>query len=440
MQILTPARIVALATAITLGSITTAQAASNVLIILDASNSMWGQKDGIAKIETAKQVVGKLLGDMEASTQVGLMAYGHRIEGDCQDVETLSGIGSEPRDALTAKVNALKPKGKTPIAYSLQTSASNFDDPEANNNVVLISDGIESCDGDPCAEAKALASRGIGFKIHVVGFDVDEQTRAQLECIAENGRGQYFHASNTEAFKLAMAEVQQVAQAAPEPAEPTWTEVFRDDFTGDVLGEHWDVLNPNADAYIVEDDQLLVVSATSGTHGALDFANLFQLAEALPKGDWVATAKLNIEFATGHESVFIGVIDSQDDALYSWLYAWRGQYKEGFSLSMIKRSNGQDTSSKRAILKSANHKSRPAADSLAPRIAQPIYLRMTKTGRSYVAGVKLGDDPEAQWIETDKVTLLRAKGALAVGTNQEKDLGSESLFTVDWVKIEVPGQ
>ncbi len=432
----------ALASGLLLSAPVKAQAESNMLFILDASNSMWGQVDGVAKIATAKEVLDKLLGDLPADTKVGLMAYGHRNKGNCQDVETLSGIGSETPAALAAKVDAITPRGKTPIANSLQASAANFAGLEgANNSLVLISDGIETCEGDPCAVAEALASQGIGVKVHVVGFDVDAKTRVQLECIAEKGKGKYFDAQDTAAFKQAIAEVQQVVQAEPEPEpvpeEPAIAEIFRDDFDGEILADHWELLNPDADSYIVENGELLMISAAVGTREALDFSNLFRLTQDMPKGDWVISAKLTIEFATGFENVFLGLVDSKDDGTYAWLNAWRGQYKEGFVLSVIKRSKGEETNSARGLYKD-NYKGRPAADTLGPRIGQPIYLRLTKTGRSFVAGVKLGDGEEAQWVDSDKVTLLRAKGRLAIGSAQGKAGNSESLVLVDWVKIEAP--
>ena len=80
--------------ALALAVSTTGAAAANMLFILDGSNSMWGQVDGVAKIETAKNVLGDLLADLPQDTKVGLMAYGHRAEGDCNDVETLAGIGA----------------------------------------------------------------------------------------------------------------------------------------------------------------------------------------------------------------------------------------------------------------------------------------------------------------------------------------------------------
>ena len=64
-----------------------AAADENVMVVFDGSNSMWGQIDGVAKIEIARGVMENLLGDWVDDRQVGLMAYGHRQRGDCSDIE-----------------------------------------------------------------------------------------------------------------------------------------------------------------------------------------------------------------------------------------------------------------------------------------------------------------------------------------------------------------
>ncbi|MEM9107411.1 MAG: VWA domain-containing protein, partial [Pseudomonadota bacterium] len=225
-------------------------AAGNLLFIVDGSNSMWGQVNGTAKIQTAKDVLSDMLSDLPADTSVGLMAYGHRVEDDCTDVEILASIGDQSTQSIAEAVKSITPRGKTPIAHSIKKSAANFSGMEGQNNqVVLISDGIESCEGDPCAEAAALADKGIGVKLHVVGFDVDEETRAQLQCIAEKGKGEYFDARDADGFKEAIAEVRLASATTPEPAEPAFVEVFRDDFDGDDLVDHWEILNPDPDSY-----------------------------------------------------------------------------------------------------------------------------------------------------------------------------------------------
>ena len=144
---------------------TVAKAETNMLFIMDASNSMWGQIDGTAKIETAKSTLGELLADLPEGTVPGLMVYGHRSEGDCADVELVSPFGDSTAADIDAAIQGLTPRGKTPIAASLEQSAVAFEGREEENNaVVLISDGIETCEGDPCAAAGALIERGINVK------------------------------------------------------------------------------------------------------------------------------------------------------------------------------------------------------------------------------------------------------------------------------------
>src|SRR5579885_1983927 len=108
---------IALASAMlsTLALAPAATAATNVLFILDSSGSMWEKVDGTPKTVTAKRVLGETLGSLPADARVGLMTYGHRRKGDCRDIEILSPIGAESRAAIAKKVNALKPKGETPI-------------------------------------------------------------------------------------------------------------------------------------------------------------------------------------------------------------------------------------------------------------------------------------------------------------------------------------
>ncbi len=466
MPLLRPIKIAALAVGLAFGASSTAQAASNMLIILDASNSMWGQVGGVAKIQTAKEVLADLLSDLPADTKVGLMAYGHRVKGDCQDVETLSGIGSESPGAVASKVNAITPQGKTPIAYSLQASAANFDGLEAaNNNLVLISDGIESCDGDPCAVAAALASKGIGVKVHVVGFDVDTETRAQLECIAENGGGKYFDAGDTATFKQAVAEVQQVAQAAPEPAEPTITEVFRDDFDGEELADHWEVLNPDPDSFIVEDGFLHILTSVelSIYDQSDELPNLFRLTEPLPKGDWTATLRVMPNITTFRERYALALYSDKDSFLVAAADSGVAAHAGNIAVTLYgtKRAKGKDiTFSATPVYSKQAFGHRNVSAKIAEYSkwtdsnVRAILLRIRKSGRSYIVSGKIeGDGTEAdgiapQWVELQELTSLRSPGKfLSISVGQRKfdnrDFhlsGGETLANVDWVKIEVPTQ
>ncbi|MCK9517009.1 MAG: VWA domain-containing protein [Ottowia sp.] len=201
-----------------------AQAAEDVLIVYDASGSMWGQIDGVNKIITAREVLAELVQGWPQDTNLGLVAYGHRSAGDCKDIETLITPQPVDREQFIATVNAINPKGKTPIADSLLHAAEVLKYRDNNATVVLISDGLESCHGDPCAVAAELEQKGMDFTAHVVGFDLDDAGNQALACIADNTGGIFVPAGNAAELKDALQQVQaKVVQkeAAPEPeAEP----------------------------------------------------------------------------------------------------------------------------------------------------------------------------------------------------------------------------
>ena len=94
------------------------------------------------------------------------------------------------------------PKGKTPIAHSLEYTAKQFSNNDAVNSIVLISDGVETCGGDPCAAVKSLrGDQGLNIDFHVIGFDLNEEDQKHLQCIAEEGNGKFITANNTQALE-----------------------------------------------------------------------------------------------------------------------------------------------------------------------------------------------------------------------------------------------
>lgn len=178
-----------------------------LVFIFDASGSMWGKVKGGRKIEVGKKVLTDLVKNIPDGMQVALTAYGHRREGDCNDVEELVPLSPIEKDKFTKKVKAIIPRGKTPITLSIQRIAERLKYVGKESTVVLISDGRETCEGDPCAEVKKLKERGVRFVIHVIGFAVTENDRKQLECIADAGDGTYYAAKDASALMLAGKKV-----------------------------------------------------------------------------------------------------------------------------------------------------------------------------------------------------------------------------------------
>jgi Ca-activated chloride channel family protein len=185
---------------------------SNLIFILDASGSMWGQIEGTPKIAIAKEVLTGLIQDLPDDVHVGLVAYGHRRKGDCKDVEELVPLSPVDKANLIAKIQEINPKGKTPITRSVQVTADKIKVLEDETTIILVSDGKETCEGDPCALVKELKKLGIKFVMHVIGFDVTEEERAQLECMAKAGGGEYFTAKTAGQFKMAAEKVVEKAQ------------------------------------------------------------------------------------------------------------------------------------------------------------------------------------------------------------------------------------
>ncbi|MEI4263299.1 VWA domain-containing protein [Roseovarius sp. D0-M9] len=190
----------------------------NVMIVFDGSNSMWGQIDGTAKIEIARGVMENLLGDWTDSRQVGLMAYGHRNRGDCSDIETLVTPGPDTRGRILERIGAITPTGKTPLTSAVEEAATSLSYTDTPATVILISDGLESCERDLCALAETLEARGIGFTAHVVGFGLGDADASALSCIAERTGGRYISADNADELGDALTAVgSAVVQSEPEP-------------------------------------------------------------------------------------------------------------------------------------------------------------------------------------------------------------------------------
>ncbi len=199
-----------------------AQASERTMIVFDGSGSMWGQIDGKPKYEIARQALRDMLETVPDTMELGLMAYGHREKGLCTDIETLVSPGPNNKAAILQAVQDMKFLGKTPLSAAVQQAAADLRYTEDKATVILITDGEETCQADPCALGTELKRSGVDFTAHVVGFGLTKQQGEQVACLAHNTGGQYFEASNaahlSQAMSAALQAVQTAHVAAPEAA------------------------------------------------------------------------------------------------------------------------------------------------------------------------------------------------------------------------------
>ncbi|MBZ9658165.1 VWA domain-containing protein [Mesorhizobium sp. ESP-6-4] len=193
-------------------------AANKVIIILDASGSMWAQIDGKPKLEIARESLRTVLQSVPADDEIGFMAYGHRTKGSCDDIELIVPPQAGSASAISSAADSMKFLGKTPLTAAVKQAAEALKYTEDKATVVLITDGLETCGGDPCALGKELKESGVDFTADVVGFGLTADEGKQIACLAENTGGKYIQASDEKALQEALVETVAAPAPAPTPA------------------------------------------------------------------------------------------------------------------------------------------------------------------------------------------------------------------------------
>ena len=230
---------------------------TRILFIYDASNSMnarWqtGVKHRIAE-KLLKQTLDSLRG--APNLELALRVYGHQSYykngQDCEDTKLEVPFAPNNNDKISQTLHKIEPKGTTLIAYSLEQAGNDFPpyNGKVRNIIILITDGIEECDGDPCAVSMALQKQGVVLRPFVIGLGLSADFRTQFECV-----GRYFEAETESDFENVLNVV--ISQAINNTTaqvnlldsygRPTETDVdmtFTDSKTGRIIDDIYHTLN-----------------------------------------------------------------------------------------------------------------------------------------------------------------------------------------------------
>ncbi|WP_427383628.1 vWA domain-containing protein [Janibacter sp. G56] len=227
-----------------------------LLLMLDASGSMKAQDpSGLTKINAAKKALTGLVDALPDTAQVGLRVYGATVDGKgkpttaaCADTQLIHPIEALDKPTLTSTIKDIKALGETPIAHSLKEALNDLGT-EGKRNIVLVSDGEESCVPDPCPTIKKLTTAGVDLQIDTVGFGVDAKARKQLQCLADAGKGSYYDAQDASQLANSLSKL---GQRALRPFTTTGTPVTAAPSaeTGPVLkaGQYTDTFAPGGPA------------------------------------------------------------------------------------------------------------------------------------------------------------------------------------------------
>jgi hypothetical protein len=213
------AAVIAATAALALPSGPAAGQSNKAMLIIDSSRSMWGQIDGVNKVVHAREALARFFKRQEDAFRLGVMAYGHQQDSGCDDFAVLKGVGGIDAGAYASAVNNIAPKGSTPITAALDAAAETMAKTSGRQHIILLSDGLDNCKGDPCARAQALAQSRPQLTLHAIAFDKASE-KASLEalaCVAEPSRGMFRFASSREELDAALDAVAARITAPPAP-------------------------------------------------------------------------------------------------------------------------------------------------------------------------------------------------------------------------------
>ena len=176
---------------------------TRILFVFDASQSMFGRWQSDTKFNIATRLFSALLDSLRNTTdlELALRVYGHQKPfppQDCSDSRLEVPFARDNTARIKHVLKIISPSGTTPIAYSLSLAAKDFTPCDhCRNVIILITDGLEECGGDPCAVSAQLQEKGISLKPFIVG--IGKNFKDQFDCV-----GTYFDASNEKEFANAL--------------------------------------------------------------------------------------------------------------------------------------------------------------------------------------------------------------------------------------------
>lgn len=195
----------------------------DAMLVFDASSSMALPKAGPMppRITEARQAMADVLPDIAPLRRIGLMVYGPSQaagRASCDGISVRFGPRPDATQSVTAALDSLEPSGLTPLTAAVQSAAETMAFRDTPAIIVVITDGIETCGGQPCVLGRQLAQQGAHITVHVVGFRRVRDTVSlngvsdgggkhdRLRCLAQETGGSYVDTETVAELSAALRE------------------------------------------------------------------------------------------------------------------------------------------------------------------------------------------------------------------------------------------
>lgn len=224
----------------------------NIEVLLDASGSMGAEIEGKTMMEIAKESINDFLSEAPEEANVSFRVYGHKGSGSesdkdksCSAIEQVYGYKPYDEKAFQKELDKIEPAGWTPLADALleaENALKEYDSKNNTNLIYVVSDGVETCDGDPLKVAKSLADSNAKPIINIIGFNVDDNAHKQLEEMAEVSGGIFSEANDQKQMKEEFERAEEVMDAWKKWKKDAKSDIdaIRVDNSFDIMGLHND--------------------------------------------------------------------------------------------------------------------------------------------------------------------------------------------------------
>ena len=192
-----------------------ASAEGPAIIVFDGSGSMWGTigTERPPKFELLRDVLRQSLSTLSPRVELGLMSFGHRRRGDCNDVEVLAAPAAGAAERVLSLADDISPRGRGPLAQALREAASQIP-ADRPGSIIAIHDGPDNCSQDPCAAVREIAGSHPRTRVFMIGFGLPRADAERLACVADATGGRVFETQDSASLGAALSEAMTLAGLA----------------------------------------------------------------------------------------------------------------------------------------------------------------------------------------------------------------------------------